>query len=191
MPATTSPPTQAPLREPATFTYASDDQAPRLARRDVRELLGSWELPDQDEVVLLVFELVTNAIKHTWRPGPRAIPRPPAVNVQVSLRMLDQQRLLVEVHDRDVMSYATAFRALRVQIRRWRSTPPAPPQAACALLGAEQRMNLLESGRGLGILVALAEQIECQLCHDGKVMAAVMVLEAAAPPASTGAQGAR
>ena len=141
--------------------------------------------------MLLVCELVTNAVKHTWQPGPCSAPRPPAVRVQVGLRMLDPQRILVEVHDWDVMSSPTASRALRVQIRRWRSAPPPPPQAECARLGAEQRVTLLESGRGLGILVALAEHIDCQLRHDGKVMAAIMVLETETPPVPTGAQGAR
>ncbi|MGI8537605.1 MAG: ATP-binding protein, partial [Mycobacteriales bacterium] len=64
-----------------------DDTAPSCARRRTRELLSQWGLDHlRDTVLVVVSELVTNAVRHG---------RPP---VSMSFRY-DGARLAVGVHD--------------------------------------------------------------------------------------------
>jgi anti-sigma regulatory factor (Ser/Thr protein kinase) len=69
----------------------ADVPAVRLARRAARDALAAWELGHlEDTVVLLVSELVTNAVRHATDTGA----------IGLELTIVDS-RLRVEVHDGD------------------------------------------------------------------------------------------
>lgn len=113
----------------------ASDRAPGQARRATREVLTGWRLPALvDRVVLVVSELVTNAVRYG---------RPP---VSLELRRVDGG-VDVRVHDAD---------------------PVGPP----AIDGDEAPADA-ESGRGLGIVSALATDVAYeQVPGDGKVVQA-------------------
>ncbi|MEV7277816.1 ATP-binding protein [Streptomyces sp. NPDC093111] len=58
----------------ATLTLPSDPASVPAARRYVAEVLGSWGLDDADEIAdtvrLIVSELATNAVQHTFGQSP-------------------------------------------------------------------------------------------------------------------------
>jgi serine/threonine-protein kinase RsbW len=94
-PGTSRPDTSGPLwdRHPAWYAaLPATAQAPGLARQAVRETLPSWQLAQLEETaLLLVSELVTNAVRHA-RNGGRMI----ALRLETTAG-----GLRIEVHDGD------------------------------------------------------------------------------------------
>jgi anti-sigma regulatory factor (Ser/Thr protein kinase) len=75
-----------------TLTLPAAGQAPWVARQVTRETLAAWRVSHLEETaVLLISELVTNAVRHA-RPGRLAM----ALCLEA-----DGARLLIEVHDAD------------------------------------------------------------------------------------------
>ncbi|MET9365784.1 ATP-binding protein [Streptomyces sp. NPDC006632] len=54
-------------QDPRQYAFDGDDQAPAQARHHVREALWSWRMPEDtvDTAVLVVSEIMTNAVRHT------------------------------------------------------------------------------------------------------------------------------
>ncbi|MDX3024977.1 ATP-binding protein [Streptomyces acidiscabies] len=82
---------QATVQAEVTRAYAMNVTAPRRARADTRMLVTAlgWDGDDED-AVLAVSELVTNACRYTNAAGPE---------LRVRLAVLDADALLVEVSD--------------------------------------------------------------------------------------------
>lgn len=82
-----------PARHPTRYAaLPATVQAPGLARQAIREVLPSWRLaPLEEPALLLVSELVTNAIRHA-RNGDRMI----ALRLETTA-----DGLRIEVHDGD------------------------------------------------------------------------------------------
>ena len=75
-------------RRHARRTFPVDERSVGEARRHARESLGRWDVDDvADDVVLLVSELMTNALTHAGTPA------------TLSLRV-DESGVRVEVEDR-------------------------------------------------------------------------------------------
>jgi anti-sigma regulatory factor (Ser/Thr protein kinase) len=75
-----------------TLTLPAAGRAPWVARQITRETLAAWRVSHLEETaVLLISELVTNAVRHA-RPGRLAM----ALYMET-----DEARLLIEVHDAD------------------------------------------------------------------------------------------
>ncbi len=186
-----APPTASPpIVEPVHQTYRSDDQAPRLARQDLAEALAAWGLGKQDSAVLAVSELVTNAVRHTWRPCGSRSPRPPLASIRVTLQILDLDRIQLSVHDQDVHTFDAAFRALSIARVRCFARPAAVAAVAYSPPDDAQLACCPETGRGMELLLGVADSIDCELHHDGKTMVAVVPLEPlerTEPPAAAGA----
>jgi anti-sigma regulatory factor (Ser/Thr protein kinase) len=73
-----------------TLTLPAADRAARVARQVTRETLTAWRVPHLEETaVLLVSELVTNAVRHARTGG-----------LAIALR-LEAAWLRIEVHDAD------------------------------------------------------------------------------------------
>ncbi|MET9433141.1 ATP-binding protein [Streptomyces sp. NPDC006551] len=78
----------------ATVTLPSDPASVSAARRFVDDVLGAWGLPDDsdtaDTVRLIVSELATNAVQHTFGQSP---------TFTVDVRLEREERLCVGVTD--------------------------------------------------------------------------------------------
>ncbi|MFJ8667431.1 ATP-binding protein [Streptomyces sp. NPDC093600] len=78
----------------ATVTLPSDPASVSAARRYVADVLGEWGLPDgsatADTVRLIVSELATNAVQHTFGQSP---------TFTVDVRLEREERLCVGVTD--------------------------------------------------------------------------------------------
>jgi anti-sigma regulatory factor (Ser/Thr protein kinase) len=74
--------------EPVAVELPADRTAPSIARARTRSVLGAWRLPTLlDPLLLVVSELVGNAVRHG---------RPP---VEMLLRRTGTGKVRVEVHD--------------------------------------------------------------------------------------------
>ncbi|WP_050997272.1 MULTISPECIES: ATP-binding protein [Frankia] len=118
------------------FHFPVSDTAARAARSRARETIESWHIDPEttDNAVLLVSELITNAVRASTTVAasldPSEVPRQERAMASVSLRISRMgSRLLLEVWDRDVR-------------------PPA----------LQDQTPTAESGRGLFLVDALSAQ---------------------------------
>jgi hypothetical protein len=77
-------------RDSATLDLAADVEAPRRARRFVRDTLRCWGWPEPDDAVLLASEAVSDAVEESDTP-----------TLAVTVRRQDDGSARVEVHDHD------------------------------------------------------------------------------------------
>lgn len=147
-----TPPDEPPLTAAAAagdhvhIELTQDERAPAQARRLTRQSLIGWQLPGLvDAVVLAVSELVTNAVRYG---------RPP---LAMELRRR-KGRVALAVHDGNPTEPQRSDGNLAA----------APDKSADA---ASNAASDAESGRGLTIVAALADDVHIeQVTGDGKII---------------------
>lgn len=146
-----------------TVAAEADPSAPRLAREFASDLLRRWELTDPDgSVMLLVSELVTNAVLHARTP------------LEVTLSVADGcVEVAVRDHDRRPPIPRSQRADLVADLQSLLSKGPVPAQAdedsRHPSLHVGDAGSVL-AGRGLILVDALSDEWGVSEASDGKTV---------------------
>jgi anti-sigma regulatory factor (Ser/Thr protein kinase) len=171
----------APQAQPlhSRFDLASSPSAVRWGRKHTAEVLAKWGVAEAvaDDALLIVSELLSNAVQHADRPFNAADGRPDVVACSLLL-WLTQQGLTVSVYDADrrppiprsASTDAERGRGLHLVdalSEAWGYTHPSP--ASGKLVWARLRLPEYSAGDGQRSLDATAQTV---MTGTGLVMSA-------------------